>query len=288
MVGVIICAGHSTRLYPITKVLSKQLLPIYDKPLIYYPLSMLMKAGITKIALVTNEENISLYKKLLGNGKQLGIRIFYFIDQNPQGTASSFNCAKDFIKNEKVCLVLGDNFFYGKDFETCFKKASSFKSGSVCFGYPVEDASKFGVAYMDDDGKVLEIEEKPCNPKSNLAITGIYFYDEKCSEFLQKVEVSKRQEYEITDLNKIYLSRNELKLIVLSKENIWIDTGTSQTLLEASNFVFKTQSEQNIQIACLEEIAYSKKYISQKQLYKLYLNLQKTSYGKYLEKYLNL
>ena len=286
MKGVIICAGKSSRLYPTTKILSKQLLPLYDKPLIYYPVSMLLNAGIKDIIIVTNKDNYQLYLDLLGDGKNLGASFTILIDEKPQGTIGSFLIAKDYIKDEKVCFVLGDNFFYGKQFEQQLKHCVQNANGAYCFGYPVKNPSAFGVATIDKKGKIKKLVEKPKNPESHWAVTGIYVYDERCLSLAQKVGFSERGELEVTDLNNMYLSMNELSLVRLSKRNFWLDTGTSKGLLDASNYVSNVQKKTKKQIGCLEEIAYLNGYIDKQQLKENYEKLKKSDYGKYLEKYL--
>ena len=287
MVGVIVCAGKSTRLYPSTKFLSKQMLPLYDKPLIYYPVGMLMKAGIKDIIIVTNEENYDLYKKQFGNGENLGINIEIVADKNVEGTYGSFQVAKELVNGQKVCLVLGDNFFYGKEFDEQLKKAISLESGAYCFGYPVKNPSSFGVAKIDKHNNIISLVEKPKNPESNLAVTGIYVYDEKCFDLGKNIKKSDRGEYEITDLNKMYLDLNELKLVKLKKSNFWLDTGTSEGLFKASEFVYKKVKNRKNQIGCLEEIAYLKGYITKDKLKENYEKLKKSSYGEYLKKYID-
>ena len=286
MVGVIVCAGKSSRLFPCTNVLSKQLLPLYDKPLIYYPISMLLGVGIKDIAIVTNEENYEIYQKQIGNGENWGISLKYFVDHNPQGSIASFLVAKDFIKGNKVCFVLGDNFFYGKQFEAELKKAVNLTSGAYCFCYPVKNPKAFGIAQFDKNGKVTNLVEKPSSPPSNMAVTGIYVYDEKCLEYAQKVKPSKRGEYEVTDVNNMYLQDGELKLIKLKKSNYWLDAGTSEGLFLATKFVYKTIKKTKKQIGSIDEICYQNGYITKEQLKQNYEKLKKSDYGKYLEKYL--
>lgn len=287
MVGVIVCAGKSTRLYPCTTFLSKQLLPLYDKPLIYYPISMLIEAGIKDIAIVTNEDNYELYQKQFKNAEKMGLNIKIYQDLKPQGTIGSLKVAEDFIKGQKVCFVLGDNFFYGKQFKEELKNAVNLKSGAYCFGYPVKNPSAFGIASFDKKGNVTKLVEKPANPESNMCVTGVYCYDEKCLDYAKKVKLSPiRNEYEVTDLNNMYLQNNELKLVQLSKKNYWLDAGTCEGLFKASNFVYKKIKKTKQQIGCLEEICYKNGFINKEQLNELYKDLSKTEYGKYLEKYL--
>ena len=247
---------------------------------------MLLNAGIKDIIIVTNPENYQLYSDLLGDGKNLGVSFTILIDENPQGTIGSFLIAKEYIKNEKVCFVLGDNFFYGKQFEQQLKYCVEHSNGAYCFGYPVKNPSAFGVATIDKNGKIKKLVEKPKNPESHWAVTGIYVYDERCLSLAQKVGYSERGELEVTDLNNMYLSMNELSLVRLSKNNFWLDTGTAKGLLDASNFVSKTQQKTKKQIGCLEEIAYLNGYIDKQQLKENYEKIKKSDYGKYLEKYL--
>ncbi len=286
MVGLIACAGKSTRLFPSTKFLSKQLLPLYDKPLIYYPISMLMKVGITEIGIVTNAENYELYKKQLGDGSDFGIKLQYFLDSKPMGTIGSFKVAEQFLKGQKVCFVLGDNFFYGKQFDEQLKKAVTNANGAYVFGYPVKNPKAFGVAKFDKQGNVTELVEKPSNPPSNMAVTGIYVYDEKCVDYANACPLSERNEYEVTDLNNMYLKNGELKLIKLNKKNYWLDAGTSEGLFLASEYVRKVIKKNKTQIGNLDEIAYTQGYITKQKLEQNYQSLKKTDYGKYLEKYL--
>ena len=286
MRGVIACAGKSTRLFPSTKVLSKQLLPLYDKPLIYYPISMLMKAGIKEIAIITNEDNFELYQKQLGDGSDFGISLQYFVDHNPMGTIGSFKVTSDFVRGQKVCFVLGDNFFYGDQFDEELKKAVEDGTGAYVFGYPVKNPQAFGVAEFDKDGKVTNLIEKPKDPPSNMAVTGIYVYDENCLDYAYKCPLSKRGEYEVTDLNNMYLKQGNLKLVKLSKKNYWLDAGNSESLFVASKYVRKMIKKTKHQIGHLDEIAYKCGYISKQKLQQNYETLKKTEYGKYLEKYL--
>ena len=283
MVGVIVCAGKSTRLFPCTKFLSKQLLPLYDKPLIYYPISMLIKAGIKDIAIVVNSENYDNFQKQLGNGENFGINLKYFVDDSQKGTVSALNHAGEFFKGQKLCFILGDNFFYGKQFDEELKKAVKLEKGAYVFGYPVKNPKAFGVAKFDKNGKVVELVEKPQNPPSNLAITGIYCYDEKCYEYAQKVKPSPRGEYEVTDLNNMYLADGELNLVKLNKKNYWLDAGTSEGLFLASKYVYKQIKKTKKQIGCLEEEAYNQGFLSKEQLKNAYEQQKKSSYGLYLK-----
>lgn len=282
MVGVIVCGGKSTRLFPCTKFLSKQLLPLYDKPLIYYPISMLMKVGIKDIAIVVSEDNLDLYKKQLGDGSDWGINIKLFVDTKQQGTVSALRETGDFFKDKKLCFVLGDNFFYGKEFDEALQNAVKLEKGAYCFGYPVKNPKAYGVAQFNKSGKVTQLIEKPEVPPSNMAVTGIYVYDEKCFEYASRVKPSKRNEYEVTDLNNMYLSDGELNLVQLSKKNFWLDAGTSEGLFKASEYVYKKIKKTKQQIGCLEEVAYKMAYISKEKLLQHYEVLKKTEYGKYL------
>lgn len=282
MIGIIACAGKSTRLMPCTNFLSKQLLPLYDKPLIYYPISMLMKVGIKDIYIVVNSENFDLYQKQLGDGKDWGININIVLDKDIKGTIGAFCKCLEYVKGQKVCFVLGDNFFYGKEFEKQLENAVNNPNGAYVFGYPVKNPKAFGVASFDKQGNVTKLVEKPQNPESNMCVTGIYVYDEKCYDFAQKVELSERGEYEVTDLNNMYLNKQELKLCKVPKKDFWLDAGTSETLLKASNFVCKTIKKTKKQIGCIDEIAYQKGFITKEQLQKNYERLKKTSYGQYL------
>lgn len=286
MVGVIACGGKSTRLFPCTTILSKQLLPLFDKPIIYYPISMLLKVGIKDIAIVINKENLQNYQSQLGDGSQFGASIKYIVDDVQKGIVSALLKTEEMYKGQKVCYILGDNFFYGKEFDKKLEQATKLDSGAYCFGYPVKNPKAFGVANFDKNGNIIEIEEKPQHPKSNQAVTGIYVYDENVYDIAKQVKPSKRNEYEITDLNNIYLKQKKLNLIKLSKKNYWLDAGNCEALYKATKFVRKQIKKTKQQIACLDEIAYQKGFISKDQLKSNYEKLKQTSYGKYLEKYL--
>lgn len=282
MKGIVLAGGSGTRLYPSTKAISKQLVPIYDKPMIYYPLSVLMLAGIKDILIISNPEYIPMYKRLLGDGSDLGINFEYKIQEEPRGLADAFILGEDFIGYDKVCLILGDNIFYGQGFTGILKNAVSFESGATIFGYYVKNPSEFGVVEFDDNGKAISLEEKPSKPKSKYAIPGLYFYDNNVVDIAKNITPSDRGEIEITDINKEYLRRGNLKVEVLGRGFAWLDTGTSDSMMNASDFVRTVQKRQGFYIACLEEIAYKKGYISKKQLMKLGKDLEKTDYGKYL------
>lgn len=287
MKGIILSAGKSTRLYPSSIAFNKALLPIYDKPMIYYPLATLMLAGIKDIMIIVSEKDLPLYKGLLGNGQTLGINITYEIQKVQRGTADAILIAEKFIANDNVCLIFGDNIFFDGNMEQLLEKSGKIESGACVFGYYVEDPRPFGVAEFDKEGKILSLEEKPSNPKSNYAVTGLYFYDNRCVEFAKTLKPSNRGELEVTDLNKKYLEKLDLKIELLDKKVKWLDTGNSQSLLEASNIVCKTQEERGKYIACLEEIAYKMGYITKEQLILLAEPLKKTLYGQYLLKLWN-
>ena len=282
MKGIILAGGSGTRLCPVTKAISKQMIPIFDKPMIYYPLSVLMLAGIREILIISTARDILVFQELLGNGKELGLSISYEIQESPKGLAEAFIIGEKFIGKDSVALILGDNLFYGHGFTGMLEKAVNNKVGATIFGYYVKNPKDFGVVEFDSDGKVVSLEEKPKNPKSNYAIPGIYFYDNSVIEKAKAVLPSERGELEITSINEMYLKENSLSVINLGRGMAWLDTGTFDGLLEASNFVKAIQTRQGIMIACLEEIAYNKGWIDDKQLLKLSKSLEKTSYGEYL------
>lgn len=282
MKGIILAGGKGTRLYPSTKVVSKQLLPIYDKPLIYYPLSVLMLAGIREILLISTPEDIVNYEKLLGDGSKLGLSICYRVQEKPNGLAEAFIIGEEFIGQDSVCLILGDNLFFGQDFSNILQKACEELSGAMIFGYPVRNAKEFGVVEFDDTGKVRSLEEKPQVPKSNYAVPGLYFYDNRVVDIAKTVKPSARGELEITSVNNAYLERGELHVRLLGRGMAWLDTGSPNGMLKAAEFVEAVQTRQGFYIACIEEIAWRKGFITTEQLYSLGEELRMTEYGQYL------
>ena len=285
MKGIILAGGKATRLYPITKGICKQLLPVYDKPLVYYSLSVLMLAGIRDILLISTPNDIPRFKDLLEDGKDLGINISYAIQEEPKGIAESFIIGEDFISKDRVCLILGDNIFYGHKLIELLKETSSLKEGAMIFGYYVKDPQRYGVIEFDKNQKMISIDEKPKKPKSNWAVTGLYFYDNSVIEIAKKLNPSPRGEVEITDINNEYLKRGELKVKLLYRGFAWLDTGTYDSLIDASVFIRTIEERQGLKIGCIEEIAYNNGYINKKQLQSLILEI-KTSYGEYLAKIL--
>lgn len=282
MKGIILAGGKGTRLYPMTISISKQILPIYDKPMVYYPLSVLLMAGIKEILLISTPRDIGLYKELLGDGSQIGISIQYAIQEEALGIGEAFIIGEEFIGNDSVCLVLGDNLFFGQAFSDILKKAASLEKGACILAYPIENPVDFGVVEFDENENVLSLEEKPEKPKSNYAVPGLYFYDNDVVEISKKMKPSGRGELEITDINMEYLRRNNLKAIPLGRGFAWLDTGTPSGMLNASNFVATVQERQGFYIACIEEIAWRQGFIDDEQLEKIGTKLKKVKYGKYL------
>ncbi len=280
--GIILAGGAGTRLHPITKAVSKQLLPVYDKPMIYYPLSVLMLAGIQDILIITTPEDQQNFKNLLGDGSDFGVRLEYAVQPKPDGLAQAFLIGEEFIGNDNVCLVLGDNIFFGQHFSDSLKKALQRESGATVFGYQVKDAQRFGVVEFDENNKVISIEEKPAQPKSNFAITGLYFYDNRVIEIAKNIKPSARGELEITDVNQTYLSEGQLNVELFGRGFAWLDTGTHDSLLDAGQFVQTIEQRQGLKIACLEEIAFNNGWLSKNDLQRRGVELAKTSYGAYL------
>ncbi|EAE4732875.1 TPA: glucose-1-phosphate thymidylyltransferase RfbA, partial [Listeria monocytogenes] len=285
--GIILAGGSGTRLYPLTKAISKQMLPIYDKPMIYYPLSILMLAGIKDILIISTPEDTPRFEQLLADSDQLGINISYAVQEKPEGLAQAFIIAEDFIGDDSVSLILGDNIYYGQGLSKMLQRASAKKAGATVFGYHVNDPERFGVVEFDESMKAISIEEKPTEPKSNYAVTGLYFYDNRVVEIAKSIKPSERGELEITDVNKRYLELGELDVELMGRGFAWLDTGTHESLLEASTFIETIERRQNLKIACLEEIAYRMGYIDEAAVEKLAEPLKKNAYGQYLMKLIN-
>ena len=283
MKGIILAGGTGSRLSPVTKAISKQLLPIYDKPMIYYPLSVLMLANIREILIITTDDQLENFKKLLGDGRWLGISIEYKIQENPNGIAEAFIIGENFIKDDSVCLILGDNIFYGQNFTQILNKASKLENGAIIFAYHVDDPKQYGVITFDQFNNIVSIHEKPDNPKSNYAVTGIYFYDNRVIEFAKSLKPSKRGELEISDINQKYLDQSNLEAEILGRGFAWLDTGNHRSLLEAGIFVQTVEERQGLKIACIEEIAFMKKWITENHLRTIINSLGDTKYRKYLE-----
>ncbi|MBI0577730.1 glucose-1-phosphate thymidylyltransferase RfbA [Neobacillus cucumis] len=282
MKGIILAGGTGSRLYPITKAISKQLVPIYDKPMVYYPLSVLMLAGIREILIISTPFDMPQYERLLGDGSDLGLSISYAIQDRPGGLAEAFLVGEEFIGHDKVALVLGDNIFYGQGFKESLQRAVNLEEGAVIFGYYVSNPEEYGVVEFDDEGNVISLEEKPVNPKSNYAVPGLYFYDQDVVEIAKNIKPSARGELEITSINDVYLKKGKLKTEIMGRGMAWLDTGTHSSLLKASNYVEAVQNRQGLYISCVEEIAYRQGYIDKEQLMRLAEPLSKTDYGKYL------
>ncbi|MDT2675568.1 glucose-1-phosphate thymidylyltransferase RfbA [Enterococcus dongliensis] len=282
MKGIILAGGSGTRLYPLTKATSKQLMPVYDKPMIYYPMSTLMLAGINEILIISTPQDTPRFENLFGDGRELGIHIEYAVQESPDGLAQAFIIGEEFIGDDSVCLVLGDNIYYGDGLSKMLQRAAKKTEGATVFGYHVNDPERFGVVEFDGGMQVVSIEEKPEKPKSHYAVTGLYFYDNEVVEIAKNIQPSERGELEITDVNKEYLKRNKLSVEVMSRGFAWLDTGTHESLLEASTFISTIEKRQNLKVACLEEISYRMGYISKEQLIELAQPLKKNQYGQYL------
>jgi len=287
MKGIILAGGSGTRLYPLTQVVSKQLMPVYDKPMIYYPLSTLMLAGIREILIISTPSHLPLFQELLQDGSQWGVKFSYIEQPSPEGLAQAFILGKDFIGNEPVCLVLGDNLFYGHGLVDVLTRAAKLREGALIFGYRVAEPQHYGVVEFDSTGQVISLEEKPSIPKSNYAVPGIYFYDSQAAEIAAQLQPSERNELEITDLSKVYLNQGQLKVELLGRGYAWLDTGTHESLHQAASFIQTLEQRQGLKVACIEEIAYCQGYIDAEQLAKLAKPLAKSSYGRYLMNIVN-
>ena len=283
MKGIILAGGSGTRLYPLTKVTSKQLLPIYDKPMIYYPLSVLMNAGIREILIISTPNDTPRFQDLLGDGHQFGIELSYAVQPSPDGLAQAFIIGEEFIGDDRVAMVLGDNIFHGQGLKKRLRAAAAKETGATVFGYYVDDPERFGIVEFDAEGKAISIEEKPAKPKSNYCVTGLYFYDNRVVEYAKNLKPSARGELEITDLNRIYLENGELDVTLMGQGFTWLDTGTHESLVEASNFVKTIETHQHRKIACLEEIAYLNDWISKEEIMEAYEIYKKNQYGQYLK-----
>jgi len=287
MKGIILAGGKGTRLYPMTQAVSKQLLPIYDKPLIYYPLSVLILASIREILIISTPEDTPVYERLLGDGSRLGLEFSYKVQETPRGIADAFILGEAFIGDDSVCLILGDNVFYGQDLTRVLNRSKELEKGAVIFGYPVKDARSFGVVEFDQNHKVISIEEKPQNPKSNYAVPGLYFYDNQVVEITKNVKPSARGEIEITAVNMAYLTKGELNVILLGRGMVWLDTGTPEGMLKAAEYIEAIQSRQGFYISCLEEIAWRRGFINKEQLREIGESLKMTDYGQYILSLIN-
>jgi glucose-1-phosphate thymidylyltransferase len=282
MKGIILAGGAGTRLHPITRAISKQIIPVYDKPMIYYPLSVLMLAGIKEILIISTPEDLHLYQTLLDDGSQLGLSLSYTIQPSPDGLAQAFLIGEDFIGDDSVCLILGDNIFYGHGFSKTLKEAANLKDGAMVFGYYVTDPERYGVVDFDSDGKVLSLEEKPAQPKSNYAVTGLYFYSNDVIRKAKILKPSARGELEITDLNRLYLEEERLRVRIMGRGMAWLDTGTQESLLQAANYIHTIEQRQGLKISCIEEIAYKMGFINKSQLLELAEQMKNSTYGQYL------
>lgn len=287
MKGIILAGGSATRLFPLSKAISKQIMPVYDKPMIYYPLSTLMLAGIKEVLIISTPRDLPMFEQLLGDGKSLGMRFAYKVQEKPNGLAQAFVLGEEFLAGDDACLILGDNMFYGANFSSMLKKAAQIKSGAMVFGYYVKDPRAYGVVGFDENGNVTSLEEKPAQPKSNYAVPGLYFYDSTVCKRANELKPSARGEYEITDLNKTYLQEGSLKVELFGRGFAWLDTGNCDSLLEASNFVETIQNRQGFYVACIEEIAWRNGWISDEQLLELGNAMKQTKYGQYIISLIN-